>query len=424
MQQTPRQADCFPPEAKTFRQLPWPYLQTPQESGKLTEMEAKPPAARFLWSLLKVGITSYGGPAIVAQLREELVVRRRWVSEEEFAESLAFAQLVPGPVVPATAAHAAQRLYGPRLAFGAALVYAAPAFALMVALSAAYFRFGSVPAVHAAFRGLGPVIVAIVASSLISLGQPALRDLRGLALAAVLLPFFFLGANPVVLVVVGALVGMVVMPSPKNSPETRPTTASRRRGLAWGLGAAAVLSLGLALLAAFRGDLARLGAEVAKVSLLAFGGGYTAIALLYHAFVLSQPPVVSPQEFMDGLALGQVTPGPVIITSTFVGYKVAGLLGALVATVYTFLPPACLVVALAPHYARLRQAPASQRAVRGALAAFVALLLYVLAQVAREALLTPWAAPVALAALALLRLGVPVLAVVAAGVTLGLLFLA
>lgn len=399
-------------------------MQCNGELGKLTSVAGKPSLARFLWALFKVGMTSYGGPAIVAQLREELVVRQRWVSEEEFAESLAFAQLVPGPVVPATAAHIAQRLYGPHLVFVAALAYALPAFLLMLLLSAVYFRFGSVPAVHAVFRGLGPVIVAIVGSSLISLAQPALQDTRGLALAAALTPLFFLHLNPVLLVLAAALIGILAMPNPKHAPKSSlPPKGSRRWGLAWGGGAAVTLGLVLLGLAMWHPHLARLGAEVSKVSVLAFGGGYTAVALLYHAFVVSHPPLVSPQEFMDGLALGQLTPGPVVITSTFIGYKVAGLLGATVATAYTFFPPACLVVTLAPHFARLRQSWAFQRAVRGALAAFVALLFHVLAMVAKTALVPPWAAPASLLALFLLRLRVPVLAVVGAGAALSLLFL-
>lgn len=399
-------------------------LQFNGELVKLTSMACKPSLVPFLWALFKVGITSYGGPAIVAQLREELVVRKRWVSEEEFAEALAFAQLVPGPVVPATAAHIAQKLFGPHLVFAAALAYALPAFILMLLLSAAYFHFGSFPAVHAVFRGLGPAIVGIVGSSLISLAQPALQDTRGLALAAVLAPLFFMNINPVLLVLAGAFVGFLTMPNPKYVPEdSLPPKGSRRRGLAWGLGVAVTLGLVLLGLGAWHPQLARLGAEVSKVSVLAFGGGYTAVALLYHAFVVSHPPLLSPQEFMDGLALGQLTPGPVVITSTFIGFKVAGFGGAMVATAYTFFPPACLVAVLAPHFARLRQSWAFQRAVRGALAAFVALLFHVLAMVAKTALVLPWTAPASLLALLLLRLRVPVLAVLGGGAALSLLFL-
>ncbi|MCS7182163.1 MAG: chromate efflux transporter [Thermoanaerobaculum sp.] len=396
-------------------------MKTVSELGKLTGMGTRPTPARFLAALARVGVTSYGGPAIVAQLREELVVRRRWCSEEEFAESLAFAQLVPGPVVPATAAHAAQRLFGPGMVFPAVLAYAAPAFFLMLGLSVAYFRWGSLPAVHSAFRALGPVIVAIIASSLLSLAQPALRDTRGVALAAVLAPFFFLPINPVLVVLAGAALGILVMPHQDHHPDAIPTPQQRRReGLFWGFAVGCALVSGLALASWYHPALARLGVEVAQVALLAFGGGYTAVALMFHAFVVSQPPILSPKEFVDGLALGQLTPGPVVITSTFVGYKVAGLAGAMLATLYTFFPPACLVATLAPHFARLRQAQVFRKAVRGVLAAFVALLVRVLAQMAQAALVPIWAAPLAVGALVLLRLKVPVLALVAATVVLSL----
>lgn len=384
-------------------------------------MGKRPPFTRFLLSLLKVGLTAYGGPAIVAQLRQELVKRRRWVTEEEFAESLAFAQLIPGPVVPATAAHVAQRLYGPLGAFFAVGAYAIPAFALMLGLSALYFRWGKLPAVSASFRVLAPVIVGIVGAATLQLAQPALRDFRGLLLAGALLPLFLVRINPVMVILLGALLGLVVFPHEKGTKSvSRVPKETHRRALAWGSLAAALLLLLLGGLAILHPQLAIFAFKVAKISLLAFGGGYTAAALMFHAFVEAQPPLLPTKEFLDGLALGQLTPGPVIITSTFVGYKVARTFGAVVATLYTFLPPAVLVTVLAPHVARLRESLWFRRAVRGALAAFVALLLQVLAMVAAGALTEPWAGPVALVSFASLSAGVPVLALVILGVISGL----
>jgi len=383
----------------------------------------QPSFSRFLFALSKVGVTAYGGPAIVAQLREELVLRRRWITEEEFAESLAFAQLVPGPVVAGTAAHLAQRRYGPWAVFPAVLAYAAPAFALMLAFSVAYFRWGSIPAVHQAFVALGPVIVAIVASSTLSLAHPALRDLRGLAMALGLLPLLVARVNPVLVVLLGALLGTVVFPNSLQAGSGAvPPPGSRRRALAVGGAVAGLLTLGLGLLALGQPSLGRLALEVSKIALLAFGGGYTAVALMYHAFVEANPPLLPAKVFVDGLALGQLTPGPVVITSTFVGYAVAGVPGAVLATVYTFLPPAVLVAVLAPHFARLRTSQLFHRAVRGALAAFVALLLHVLALVGRNTLTSLWAAPAALVAFALLRLRVPILLLILVAVVGSLLF--
>jgi chromate transporter len=384
-----------------------------------------PRFSSFLWALFKVGLTAYGGPAIVAQLRQELVLRRQWLAEEEFAESLAFAQLVPGPVVSGTAAHAAQRLYGPWAVFPAVLAYAAPAFFLMLALSVAYFRWGSIPAVHQAFVGLGPVIVAIVASSTLSLAQPALRDLRGLGMALVLLPLLAARVNAVLVVLLGALAGTVVFPNAQNaSGQELPPPGSRRRGLVAGGIVAGILALATGVLALTHAPLARLSLAVSKIALLAFGGGYTAVALMYHAFVESHPPLLPAKVFVDGLALGQLTPGPVVITSTFVGYAVAGVAGAALATAYTFLPPGVLIAVLAPHFARLRGSHLFQRAVRGALAAFVALLLHVLALVGRSTLTAAWAGPAALLALALLRLRVPILLLIVGAVLSSLLLAA
>lgn len=399
-------------------------MQIAPASLKLLPVGNRPAFSRFLLCLLKVGLTAYGGPAIVAQLHQELVRRQKWVTEEEFAESLAFAQLIPGPVVPATAAHVAQRLYGPLAVFPAVCAYAVPAFALMLALSALYFRWGKLPAVSASFRALGPVIVGIVASATLQLAQPALRDFRGLFLAGALLPLFSVRINPVIVVLLGAVLGLVIFSSEDGTGSMpRLPKGSRRRALAWGSLAGATLLFLLAGLALRHPPLASFALKVAKISLMAFGGGYTAVALMFHAFVKAEPPLLPTKEFVDGLALGQLTPGPVIITATFVGYKVAGILGAVVATLYTFLPPAALVTMLAPHVAQLRKSLWFGRAVRGALAAFVALLLHVLAVVASGTLVEPWAGPVALVSFASLAAGAPVLALVALAVISGLLAL-
>jgi chromate transporter len=161
-----------------------------------------------------------------------------------------------------------------------------------------------------------------------------------------------------------------------------------------------------------------------KINLLSFGGGYTAVALMYQETVRHpERHWLSAKEFVDGLALSQVTPGPVIVTGTFIGYRVGRLPGALLATTCLLLPSALLLVLLAPHFAALRKLEVVQSAVRGLLAAFVAMLLHVLAEVAKAAFIAPWTVVASLAAIAALRARVPMVWLLLAAVAAGLLFL-
>ncbi|MBP1619866.1 MAG: chrA, partial [Acidobacteria bacterium] len=272
-------------------------------------------------TLFRVGLTAYGGPAIVAQIRQAIVFEKRWLSDEEFQESVAFAQMLPGPVAIQTAAHVGWRLHGAHGAFLALAAYSLPAFALILALSAAYFHYGTLPAVAAVFRALATVIVAIVVESILSMAQPALKDLRGVAIAALAAWGFFAGTNALLVLLGAALAGVALRLGRGNSTgDTAPVAPHGRPSV---VTAAAVLAAAALLAAAVFGsgrlnrELPALGATMTRINLLSFGGGYTAVALMYGETV-GRPARgwLTPKEFVDGLALSQVTPGPVIVTGT------------------------------------------------------------------------------------------------------------
>lgn len=385
------------------------------------------------WQLVKtffrVGATSYGGPAIVAQIREVTVLQKRWLTEDEFRESLAFAQMLPGPIAVATAAHIGWRLHRGVGTFLAMVSYILPAFLLMLGLSAAYFHYQRMPAVTTAFRGLGAAVVAIVVQSVLSMAQPALRNWQGLAIAAGAAVGFFAGADSLLVLLAAAIAGVLVglgwpgaeAPVAEPPPRTNGTGSYRRTVMATtAVALAFVVALSASRLVSPR--FPSLGVTMAKINLVAFGGGYTAIALMYHDVVRNPATAwLTPKEFIDGLALGQITPGPVSITATFIGYRVGGILGATFATVCIFLPSSLLLVLLAPHFARLRGLRMVQDAVGGLLAAFIAMLLHVLAEVAKSAFLGPWDVALAVVAIAALRLRVNVVWVVLGSVLVSLL---
>jgi chromate transporter len=365
---------------------------------------------------VQIGATSWGGPAIVAQIREAVVLREGWLSEAEFRETLAFAQMLPGPVATQTAAHVGWRLHGGRGVLAVMLAYNSPAFLLMLVLSAAYFRFQGLPAVAVAMRGLGAAVVAIVAQSILSMTRTALPNWRAVALAAAAAAALFARADTLLVLfgaaVAGILVGLlapVARPAQRGDPAP-PSASKEHRGsyrrtvvAAAAVALAFVVGVSASRLASPR--FPALGATMAKINLVAFGGGYTAIALMYDEVVRNPATSwLTPKEFIDGLALGQITPGPVIVTATFIGYRVGRLPGALLATVCVFLPSSLLLVLLAPHFARFRHLTVVQDAVSGLLAGFIALLLHVLADVARSALHSPGDVVLAAAAMAALRL--------------------
>jgi len=384
-------------------------------------------------TFLRIGATSYGGPAIVAQIRRVTVFEKRWLTDDEFRESLAFVQTLPGPIATQTAAHIGWRLHGGRGVLAAMLAYNSPAFVLMLALSAAYFHFEQLPLVHAAFRGLGAAVVGIVVQSIMSMAQPALRNWRGVVIAALAAWGFFGGANTLLVLAGAALAGIAMgalwpghaggATGGDEGGRAGPAAASYRRTVAAVCAVAVAYAAAIAASGFVSPRLPALGLSMTKINLIAFGGGYTAVAFMYQEAVHSAAHAwLTTKEFIDGLALGQITPGPVIITATFIGYKVGGVLGSAFATVCIFLPSSLLLVLLAPHFARLRHLAVVQSAVSGLLAAFIAMLLHVLADVARSALVGPLEVGLAAAAVVALRLRVNVIWVVVGATAVALAF--
>ncbi|RMF87745.1 MAG: chromate efflux transporter [Nitrospirae bacterium] len=361
---------------------------------------------------LRLGLTAFGGPAMVAYIREQVVARRRWVAEADFEAGVALCQTLPGATAMQAAAYAGLRAAGPRGALAAYAGFGLPALLLMVALAAAYERAHALPAVAAAFTGLKAVVCAIVGRATVTFGRKVVRDPRDLALAAAAALFLAAGGPPAVAIGVAALLSLLRFRDlgAAAAPAAAPVAGAGRAALGLALG----LALLLAALAALRPQLFRLAALMVRVDLLAFGGGYASLPLLLHQVVAVRGWLDAP-TFMDGIALGQVTPGPIVITATFVGQLVAGLGGALAATAGMFTPSLVVLLAAVPHLDRLGASPGVRRALRGVLATFVGLLAAVLLRFLQATPWSPVTAAVAAAAFAALLAGIDLLWVVAAG---------
>ncbi|MEW6593725.1 MAG: chromate efflux transporter [Thermodesulfobacteriota bacterium] len=337
-----------------------------------TPSASTPSLFRLFAAFLRLGTTAFGGPAMIAYIRELAVERHRWLDQETFREGVALSQTIPGATAMQVAAYVGLRTRGVRGAITSYLGFGLPAFLFMLALSALYSRTHTLPAVIAAFSGLQAVIVAVVANATLTFGKSAISGWKHATIAIAAAALFGLAAHPVLILLLAALLGMALpgghaAHSPPAPSAPLPATT---RPLLILLIATAAASI---LLALFRRDLGQLALLMARIDLIAFGGGFGSVPLLFHEIVNVRGWLGGP-TLLDGIALGQFTPGPIVITATFVGYLRHGLAGASIATVAIFLPSLLLLIGVAPHFARLRASRRCNRAIDGVLCSFVGLL--------------------------------------------------
>ncbi len=372
--------------------------------------------ARLFFAFLRLGLTAFGGPAMVAYIRDLAVRKNEWLSEESFKDGVAICQTIPGATAMQAAAYAGLRAAGPLGAVATYVGFGLPAFVLMVLLSALYSRVHGLPAVVSLFTGLQVIVVAIVTNATINFGRRAIKKWQDVLLGLAAAAFLVAGGSPIVAIVVSALAATLLylrMDLAKPAA-TKPRTASAFGLLYPALVMTALLAAGLAVLFFWRRTLFDLSLLMLRVDLFAFGGGYASVPLMLHEVVEVRHWMDS-KVLMDGIALGQITPGPIVITATFVGYLLAGIPGALVGTISIFSPSLIILTMAVPYFDRLQHHPVIQRALRGALVSFVGLLLAV---AIRFALVIHWntaAILIAVAALVAFRLKVDILWVVLAG---------
>jgi chromate transporter len=324
---------------------------------------------------VRIGAVGFGGPAAhIALIRDEVVVRRRWLAEARFVDLLGLASLLPGPTSTELATAVGLERGGRRGMLVAGGSFILPAFVIVLALAVGYERFGTLPQAGAVLYGVQPAVVAVVGQAVIGLARGVLTTppLLVVAFAVGLLSLF--GAPPLLLLLGGA-VGILLL----------------RQGLALMRAAAVGLSpLGRAVepaTAAVVGSpeiLVTLALVFLKVGLLVFGSGYVLLAFLREDLVVGLA-LVTDRQLLDAVAVGQLTPGPVFTTATFLGYLLAGVPGAVVATVAIFLPTFLLVPLVHPLLPRLRASARLSALLDGVNAAALGLMAGVLVVLARAA---------------------------------------
>jgi len=345
-----------------------------------------PSAAAIFGSFLRLGITAFGGPAMIAHIKEMSVKRNKWLTEETFKDGVVICQSVPGATAMQMAAYVGLRVRGVRGAIASYAGFGLPAFLLMLGLAVFYSGSRELPLVVSLFQGLQVMVVAILANATFVFGRDIAKKRGDLVLAPISAALFWVGVSPFLVIIGAAIAGAVLFrdASPPPSSGNPEGDAGRVPGPA--ILFTILACAGVAGLYFSDRKLYQLAALMLRIDLFAFGGGFASLPLMFHE-VVNVKGWLDGKTFMDGIALGQVTPGPIIITATFVGYLVRGFPGALVATLAIFTPSFVVLVAATPFFDRLKSAKYFSGMTRGILASFVGLLFYM---TIRFAVAVPW----------------------------------
>ena len=349
-----------------------------------------------------IGIIGYGGPAILALMKKTFVHQKEWISEKEFMNALSLAQILPGATGVSVMGYIGFKLHKLWGGILAPLLYIFPATIAMIALAWAYFAFGNISFVQALFAGLGALVVALLINATLILGKSVfkkitVRDWKGFTISlATFIGIFFLKINIIWLILLAGVLGFIFFYFTKEFEDEKakkgevllvePNVLKREhlsfRDFTPVILVALVFVIGL--IVPYTRDLIT---TFLGIGALAFGGGFTTIPLIQHQ-VVDLHSWLTVKQFIDGIALGQITPGPVFITATFVGYRVAAIFGALVATLAIFTPSLTAMILLADIHGRVQNLKIVKVVIKGFLSGFIGLLVAVTLQFAFKSLIS------------------------------------
>lgn len=326
-------------------------------------------------TFLKIGTIGFGGGmAIIALMEHELVKKQRVIEAEEFLHGVGLGQIL-GPFAVNTALFTGYRLYGTLGGLIAACAFMAPSLVLVLILSWLYFSYHAIPALQGAVAGLGPVVIALILSAAWSMGRKAFKSWIAALLCAAATVAGLYRINPVYVLVVAGIIGLtlgtrvggIVRRSPV-SVEPKADRATKELGVGtffWPV-SLPVTAAGASLMKLF--------VTFFMIGLVFFGGGFVLIPVL-HQTLVEKLHWLSPQEFIDGVAISNLTPGPISVLATFAGYRLRGIAGALVATGALYLPAVVLMLVLCHQYERLKDRRETQTFLAGVIPAVIGLVL-------------------------------------------------
>jgi chromate transporter len=336
----------------------------------------RPSLIQLFLSFLRLGISSFGGPSMVVYIRKYTVQKKNWIEGNTFDNGVALSQMIPGATAIQSAAYVGLKTRGIIGAAVCFISFALPAFILMILFAALYSYTSNIPAVVSVFGGLQAIIVAIVANATFSFGKNTLKDWRSYAITISATVLFAFKIHPIFVILFAALAGFIIFKAKQKS------SLQNEKGQQIHFPLKAVLLLltitvaGFVFLFIFNRPLFQMAILMFRIDLFSFGGGFAAVPLMHHEFV-DVRNWLDAQTFMNGIVLGQITPGPIVITATFVGYMMYGIVGGTIATISIFLPSFLLLMIIAPLFEKLKSSRYFSKIITGILCSFVGLLLTV-----------------------------------------------
>lgn len=343
----------------------------------------------------KLGVIGFGGPAAhIAMMEEEVVKRRQWLTRSHFLDLIGATNLIPGPNSTEMAIHVGYSYGGIPGLFVAGICFILPAVAITAIFAWIYVAFGNIPQIDPLLYGIKPAVIAVIFGALWRLGKKAIKTRLLLAIGVGVAVLLLLGLNEVIALLVGGIIGAIVVRWGRKPPQS---TVELVLGA---VGIGTVLKAIAAPAATIAPPLWRLGLFFLKVGCVLFGSGYVLIAFLEGEVVGNN--WLTQQQLLDAIAIGQFTPGPVLSTSTFIGYIIyaspadglfgniiEGLPGAIVATLGIFLPSFLFVALLNPLVPKMRNSPWTAAFLDAVNVSAVGLMAVVTLQLAIEILLFP-----------------------------------
>ena len=379
--------------------------ERPASAADTAPGSVKPSEAEAFRFWLKLGMISFGGPAgQIAIMHDELVERRRWIGERRFLHALNFCMALPGPEAQQLASYIGYSMYGVRGAITSGGLFVLPSFVLLCGMSAIYVEYGEVAAVAGIVRGLGAAVIALVAAAVIRVGGRVIHTPAALATAAVAFGLILVGVPFPIIIAVAALAGYAagrrsphLLGAPKghgDDEQAEPTEPAGSGGLRRRFVKTLLIWLvpvaGLLLAGGLAGQLAGF---FTLAALITFGGAYAVLPFVASAAVGHYGWLTS-KDMVAGLALGESTPGPLIMVNTFVGFVAGynvegglawGVAGATIATACTFIPSFVFIITGAPIIDRVRHTGSFANSLNGITIAVVGVIAALAVFVARHA---------------------------------------
>ena len=330
------------------------------------------PVLEVFTSFLKLGFTAFGGPAAhIGMFRDEFVRRRKWLTDEAFLDLLGATNLIPGPNSTEMAIHIGFLRAGWAGLVLGGLAFTLPAVLIVLVFAWLYVEYGSTPQATWLLYGVKPVMIAIILQALWEMGRKAIKGKLTLAVGVVCIVLYFLGVNEVMLLFAGGLFVMLI----QNWKRLRSANLSVFLPL---------LFSPLAVSVSF--SLSTLFLTFLKIGAILYGSGYVLIAFL-RADLVERLGWLTEQQLIDAIAIGQITPGPLFTSATFIGYLLGGVPAALVATLGIFLPSYIFVAISNPIIPKLRQSPWAGSLLDGVIVASLSLMAAVTFQLGQASLI-------------------------------------